>query len=431
MHEEITRVLVENEARLIYATNKGVGKGLRSLQDEFRRFHYELCTNEKIAYELALAGSYTSKRTVCLISSEGLYEALDAIMSSAYTGAVGGFLVVCVQENDVVATPVGPFAKLPFIVTDSIEAFRSAVEYGYMISEKYETPVIIQAATIEDQPSAVSRQPSVSIIDHRSSIIDETGSSPYASSIEHRASSNGPARFVRDPNRWAATPKFRYQLHRQLNEKIEKIRKEFEEYEGNHMTVKTGTGVITDKISRLEFYDEDGSILRLATLYPLPEKLVSGFIDRMDSVFVEEEYPVIELQVPDRSKVRANKMHDSYGRQKPEEMMYGMHVVRDKLGPASSINMAHGIKKLEPRRKVLAITYEDFFFHSGMPAFVNTLYNDSSYVLLIMTNRREDELKGVLKGFGFDNCHHLDSASEIERFKDANSLTVLFCRGIL
>ncbi len=417
MHEEITRVLVENGARMIYAVNKGVEKGLRLLRDEFPHFNYELCTNEKIAYEQALSCAYASCRSACLLSSEGLYEALDPIMSSAYTGTAGGFLVICVQENDVLATPVGPFAKLPFIVADSIDALRPAVEYGYTISEKYETPVIIQTA------------PEMS--EERGSRIEERASaSPNAERRTPNAERSS-ARFIKDPNRWAATPQFRYRLHRQLNEKIEKIRKEFEEYEGNHVAVTTQTGVITDKLSSLEFYDEDGSILRLATLYPLPDKLVSGFIDRMDIIFVEEGYPVIELQIADRSKVRANKIGDSYGREKPEEMVHGMHVVRDKLGPASSINMAHGIKKLEPGKKVLAITYEDYFFHSGMPAFVNTLYNNSSFVLLVMTNRREDELKGVLRGFGFENCHHLESASEIERFKDADALTVLFCRGIM
>ena len=189
MHEEITRVLVENGARLIYAVNEGVEKGLRLLRDEFPHFNYELCTNEKIAYEQALSCAYASCRSACLLSSEGLYEALDPIMSSAYTGTAGGFLVICVQENDVLATPVGPFAKLPFIVADSIDALRSAVEYGYTISEKYETPVIIQAAPLEDQPSADSRQQTASIIDNR------------ASSIQHRASSNEPARFAKDPNR--------------------------------------------------------------------------------------------------------------------------------------------------------------------------------------------------------------------------------------
>jgi len=422
MHEEISRILVENEARLIYATNRAVEKGLDSLRKEFRSFHYEFSTNEKIAYELALAGSYASKRTVCLISSEGPYEALDPLMSSAYTGVVGGFLVVCVQENDAEATPLGPFAKLPFIVTDSIDAFRLAVPYGYEISERYQTPVIIQVRPEIDEGRRVKDE------GHNGSTPGlESGTSHLSPLTSHLIS----ARFVKNPNRWAATPKFRYQLHRELNEKIEKIRKEFEEYEGNLVTVKTQTGVITDQVSRLEFYDEDGSILKLATVYPLPDKLVRDFIDQMDVVFVEETYPVIELQIADRSKVHANKIHASHERKKPEETMYGMQVVRDKLGSASSINMAHGIKKLDPGKRVLAITYEDFFFHSGMPAFVNTLYNNSSYVLLIMTNKREDELKGVLKGFGFENYHHLDNASEIEKFKDASTLTVLFCRGII
>ena len=417
--------MVENEARLIYATNRGVEKGLDSLRKEFRHFHYELCTNEKIAYELALAGSYTSKRTVCLISTEGLYEAFDPLMSSAYTGTNGGFLVVCVQENDVEATPLGPFAKLPFIVAEDVDAFRLAVRYGYEISERYETPVIIQARPFEERRSA-------SIIDYRSSNIEQPVL-PVSPNSELRTPNSklASAHFAKNPNRWAATPKFRYQLHRELNEKIEKIRKEFEGYEGNLVTVKTKTGVITDQISRLEFYDEDGSVLKLATVYPLPDKLVGGFIDQMDVVFVEETYPVMELQIADRSKVHANKMYASHGREKPEETMYGMQVVRDRLGSASSVNMAHGIKKLEPDKKVLAITYEDFFFHSGLPAFVNTLYNNSSYVLLIMTNKREDELKEVLRGFGFENYHHLDNTSEIERFKDADTLTVLFCRGII
>jgi hypothetical protein len=115
---------------------------------------------------------------------------------------------------------------------------------------------------------------------------------------------------------------------------------------------------------------------------------------------------------------------------KPEETIYGFHVVRDKLGPASSINMAHGIKKCVPEKKILAITYEDFFLHSGLSAFVNTIYNGSVYVLLIMSNRKEKEIKEILRGFDFHNSHTIATMKEVERFKDAQELTVLFCKGI-
>ncbi|OGP65366.1 MAG: hypothetical protein A3K22_01140 [Deltaproteobacteria bacterium RBG_16_42_7] len=93
--------------------------------------------------------------------------------------------------------------------------------------------------------------------------------------------------------------------------------------------------------------------------------------------------------------------------------------------------MAHGIKKTEPDKKILAITYENHFFHSGMPAFVNTIYNNSSYVLLIMTSEKEGEIKNIMEGYGFRNCFHIDSISGVERFRDSEHLTVLFCKGII
>lgn len=111
--------------------------------------------------------------------------------------------------------------------------------------------------------------------------------------------------------------------------------------------------------------------------------------------------------------------------------MYGFDVVRDTIGPGSSLNMAHGITKTEPERKILAITFEDFFFHSGMPAFVSALYNASSYVVLILGDKREEEIRKILAGFGFHNAFRIDNFSEIERFKDTKGLTVLFGKGII
>ena len=154
------------------------------------------------------------------------------------------------------------------------------------------------------------------------------------------------------------------------------------------------------------------------------------FIGDMDEVFLSETYPAIEFQIPERSKVSKGPAGMVRRGPRPEETIYGFHVVRDKLGPASSINMAHGIRKCAPEKKVLAITYEDFFLHSGMPAFVNTVYNGSAYVLLIMSNRKEEEIKEILQGFDFHNCHTIATMQEVERFKDTEELTVLFCKGI-
>ena len=419
MYDQICKTLIENGARLIYTVNRPVAATLKKFEGEYPSFRGEISLNEKIAFELALTGAYASKRTACLFTTEGLYEALDPLMSSAYTGVIGGFLLVCIKETEEEITPLGPFSKLPIIVTENEDDFVRAVEFGYMISEKYEIPVIVQAAA--DAAAAV-----------RSSRFQVSGITPNLRTPNSELETRNSSRFEKNPSRWAATPKFRFQLHRELNEKIEKIREEFEAYEGNIKTIKSKTGVITDSHSGLDFFDEDSSMLFLSTVHPLPVKLVNGFVAEMDEVFISEgPYPTIELQISDRSKIVSGKMGSPGRRTKPAETMYGFDVVRDTLGPASSINMAHGIKKTEPERRILAITFEDFFFHSGMPAFVNTLYNASSYVLLVLVNEKEEAIKQVLAGFGFHNAFHIDKYSEIERFKDAKELTVLFCKGII
>ncbi|HQB34480.1 MAG TPA: hypothetical protein PK528_07825 [Syntrophorhabdus sp.] len=410
MYDQVCRVLAENGTRLLYTANRAAGGVVKMLESEYASLRGETSLNEKIAFELALTGAYSSKRTACLFSTEGLYEALDPLMSSAYTGVIGGFVIVCVKETEEEITPLGLFSKLPLVVTESQDEFKKAIGFGYEISEKYEIPVIVQVA-----PDVAAQTEGKS-----------------SSSIQNSEFKINNSVFNKNPGRWAATPKFRYELHRALNEKIEKIRYEFETYEGNRKRIKSKTGVITNGHTNLDFFDEDSSLLFISTVHPLPVKLVNDFIAGMEEVFIAEgPYPAIELQIQDRSKIVSAKVGDIPERKKPQETMYGFDVVRDTLGPASSINMAHGIKKTEPGKKILAITFEDFFLHSGMPAFVNTLYNGSAYIILILGDKKEEEIKKILAGFGFNNVFRIDNFSEIERFKDTEDMTVLFCRGII
>jgi len=380
-----------------------IGVTLANLKKEYPSFHTEVSVNEKIAYELALTGSIAGKRNACMFSADGVYEALDPLMSSAYTGVIGGFLIVAIKDTEEEVTPLGPFSKMPLLVVETLEDFLQAVTFGYTLSEKYEIPVIIQVTPQESQIT-----------------------------IHHSPITTRESRFLRNPSRWAATPRFRFLLHRQLNDKIEKIREECEVYEGNKKFIKGKRGVITTRKDYAQFPDEDESVLVLSTVHPLPRKLIASFIDEVDSFYiVEGEYPVIELQIQDRAKLMAEPFLSGYRKETHEETMYGFYVVRDICGPASSINIAHGIKKSSPEKKVLAITSEDAFFHSGMPAFINTMYNNSSYVLLIMMNTREQEIENLLKGWGFARMLHITSSKEIEGFKDTDTLTVVFYKGMI
>ena len=406
MYEFVVKLLLDEGVRLIHTTNRMLGKTLKNLEAGHPFMHSEVSLDGKTAFELALTGSYTAKRTACIFSTEGLYDALDPVMSSAYTGVTGGFLILCMREIEEEATPVGPFSKLPVLVAEGAEELARAVRFGYSLSEKYEIPVVIQAVV----------HPGEGVREGRGDL--ETGVRE--------------ANFIKNPDRWAATPKFRYDLHRQLNDKIEKIREEFESYKGNVIIRNGETGIITYTRSAAEFFDEDASMLCLSTVFPLPLKLVEAFVADMEEVFMAEgPYPVIEFQINDRSKILRGPTLGARKKTKPEETMYGFKVIRDTLGAASSINMAHGVKKSEPDMKILAITFEDYFFQAGMPALVSTMYNGSAYVLLVLASTREGEMKRLMEAYGCKAFFHIDDPSEIERFKDSAEMTVLFYKGIV
>ncbi|MCX8111346.1 MAG: hypothetical protein N3D15_08885 [Syntrophorhabdaceae bacterium] len=415
MYEYVCKALLENNVRLIYLTNKVLAQTLEKIGGDNGHFHCEVSINEKIAFEYGLAGGISSKRTACIFSPEGIYEALDPIMSSAYTGVIKGLVIICIQDTPKDITHIGLFSKIPVIVEEDYESVSDKIGYAYYISEKYEIPVIIQICP-DDEGHWSNKK--------------VTGKDSKAKMANQNTADA--SRFIKDPNRWAATPSFRYHLHKNLNEKVEKIREEFEVYGGNRMQLKGKSGVITNKKSYLDFYGEDTSLLFLSTIFPLPVKLVDSFIEKMNEVYlIEGEYPAIELQIPDRKSLKAEHIKIPSRIKSHDETISGFEVVRDRLGPASSINIAHGIKKSEPQRHILALTYEDHFLHSGMPAFVNTMYNNSSYGLLIMVNKEEDNIKRFMDGCGFHNYFHLKKVEEIENFKDINKLTVFFCRGIM
>jgi len=75
------------------------------------------------------------------------------------------------------------------------------VALGYHISETFEVPVMIRPTTR---------------VCHSRQVSSSRDSEPCA-----------PPGFFEGPQRWAATPKYRYHLHHQLNRKIETVTEKF------------------------------------------------------------------------------------------------------------------------------------------------------------------------------------------------------------
>ena len=408
MYRSLYELIIPSRPRLVYTA-----RGAEPFPGEgrFPQVRWEACVNEKAAFEMALAGAIASKRTACLFSVAGVYEALDPLMSSAYTGVKGGFVVVCVKEGPLDATPLGPFSKLPVLVADGTAADLSRVlPFAFDLSERHEIPCLVETLPLRGTVDQAAEPPQ-----------------PQAAAV---------SRFERNPARWAAIPQFRYELHRALNEKVERIREELEAYGGNEEVVRGGSGLITHRAMTSPPAGGEVSLLSLGAVFPLPERKVSAFMDRMEEVRIAEgPYPAIELQVRQKERLSGGMaggsiaLHPSGGRD-AEEVLFGSRVVRDELGPASSINMAHGMATSGIEGEIIAVTDEEAFLHSGLPAYVNTLYNGSAFLLVVRARERAKEIEAVLAGFGA-RCLRVREAGEIERYTGTGEPTVLLYEGDL
>ncbi len=260
--------------------------------------HGEWSTNEKVALEEALAVSYTGKRSATVMKQVGLNVASDPMMSSAYTGVKGGFLIISADDPGPHSSQTEQdtrlfalFAKVPVLDPASPDEARRMIPYGFELSERYEIPVILR--------------PSLRVCHGRES-----------TELDEPLSLERVPKFEKDTNRWAATPRYRYFLHKKLNDKLAKIADEFEELDTWNFTENEGAdskfaivaagmpyATIRDILIERGVFEKI-PILKVGTPYPFPRKLIEGFVNKYEKLLVvEEPDQVIELQLSMRGRV--------------------------------------------------------------------------------------------------------------------------------
>ncbi len=264
-----------------------------------RQIYTEWSTNEKVAFEVALAASWTGLRTAVAMKQVGLNVASDPLFSAAYTGVKGGFVIIPADDpgphssqTEQDSRLMALNAKVPVFDPASPAEARLMVGQALALSEQYGIPVILRPTTrlchavqsmeLNDAPAPDDDIPRV--------------------------------KFRRDPPRWTATPKFRYQLHLELNQKLQAIEAEFAESPLNYVVNRESSAKIGIIASGVAFHTARQSLqemgvtiplLKIGTPFPLPQKLVAQFMAGCQTIIVLEEPDVcIELQLPERSHVR-------------------------------------------------------------------------------------------------------------------------------
>ena len=302
-----------------------------------REIYTEWSASEKVAFEVALAASWSGLRSATAMKQVGLNVAADPMFSAAYTGVVGGFVIVPCDDPGPISSQteqdsrlLGLVAKVPVFDPSTPAEAMAMVKDALELSERHRVPVILRPTTR---------------VCHAVQSVEVNGSAqPFI-----------PARpgFKKDPQRWAATPGFRLKLHHELNAKLAAIEGEFEKSPLNFISNLQSSisdqseirnqrlGIIASGVAfttAQEALAELGApvpILKIGTPYPLPRKLVTDFIARFERVIViEEPDACIELQVPDRTRVsgRLDGAVPNAGELSPEVVMSVLAEALDRVG---------------------------------------------------------------------------------------------------
>ena len=271
---------------------------VRFVKSEGLDTYVEWSTNEKVALDTAFAASITGKRAACCMKQVGLNVAADSLMSAAYIGTVGGLVIISCDDPGPHSSQteqdtrlMARLAKVPVLDPSNPQEAREMVGLALDISEEFRIPVILR--------------PAIRICHARQNI--------SFSSIKKNTQK---ASFEKDPQRWAATPRFRFILHGELNKKLKEIGKRFEELSDfNFHNLEPGKryplGIIAGGVPCSAIRDilsEEGRtdipVLKIGTPYPFPEGLAMEFMSACDRVLViEETDTVIEYFLRDRDKV--------------------------------------------------------------------------------------------------------------------------------
>jgi indolepyruvate ferredoxin oxidoreductase alpha subunit len=447
-NEAIARGLVENGCTLFASYPGTPASEILPAVVQFSRetgavLHAEWSVNEKVAYEVALANSMAGRRSAVAMKQVGLNVASDPLTRSAYLGVVGGFIVVVADDPGPHSSQTeqdsrffAQFAKVPVFDPASPREAKEMIEAAYALSEKYEIPVMLR--------------PTTRVCHSRQNV---RCSAPRVLP--------GEADFRKNPGRWIATPQFLTELHRLLNEKLEKISQEetlaprnSAGGSGSNPVCVIASGVVYAHAR--EILDDRGladgvDLFQVIVPFPLNRAFVEKVKNRYERILViEETDPVIEMQLSNpRVEGRRSGLVPGHGELTPDvvekvlEQFLGKHTQREApvrgkgVRPTLCAGCPHrasfyAIKDTFPKgifpsdigcytlgmnlgaidtchvmgacisqgagfyhayardAKVIptiVVTIGDStFFHAGIPALVNAVFQGAKFILVILDN---------------------------------------------
>jgi indolepyruvate ferredoxin oxidoreductase alpha subunit len=283
--ESIARALKEAGTKLVASYPGGPITGIvEILIDEGREdgIYVEWSSCEKVAFELALGCSLGGRRSAIAAKHVGINHILDPLMTANLTGTFGGLVILAGDDpgaygsqNEQDSRLLGAFAEIPILEPATPGQGYSMTRQAFRLSEAFRLPVMVRFTagyTIDKATVSTKSQTT-------------EGSAGFNHNIRWKAL---PAKVVKD--------------HAALHDKIERIREVFNhppyrsfnncEGDGHIGIIAAGYMAARLRCCAVPAYIR---IFELGTVFPLPEKQIIAFIERVKKAYILEEVePFVE-----------------------------------------------------------------------------------------------------------------------------------------
>ncbi|MBU1230288.1 MAG: indolepyruvate ferredoxin oxidoreductase subunit alpha [Proteobacteria bacterium] len=296
-----THLLLGNEAIVRGAIEAGVqfiscypGTPSSEVPDTFFRlspegsYTFEYSVNEKVALEVGGGATLAGALTLVTMKHVGVNVAADPLLTLAYTGTPGGFVLLSAddpgchssqneQDNRIYARLAG----LPCLEPATAQEAKDMTRAALALSRQLGTPVLLRTTTR---------------VNHLRGPV--TLAEPVALPA--------PAGFQKDTARFVPIPAFARPMHLRLLDILEKLRGLADISPWNVVSGTGTVGVVASGISRAYLADAllepdlagKVKVLDLGFTSPLPEMLLESFMTGLTRLLILEELePVLETEI--------------------------------------------------------------------------------------------------------------------------------------
>ncbi|MGQ9567268.1 MAG: indolepyruvate ferredoxin oxidoreductase subunit alpha [Anaerolineae bacterium] len=114
----------------------------------------EWSTNEKVAMDVAIGAAYAGRRALTAMKHVGLNVAADALFYASMTGTEAGLVIVSADDpamhssqNEQDNRRFAKFARVPCVEPSDSQEAKDLVGVAFQISEEFDTPVLLRITT--------------------------------------------------------------------------------------------------------------------------------------------------------------------------------------------------------------------------------------------------------------------------------------------